>query len=93
MSGPVRGAWDRRWNGWWGEDPPFHAPVFVGDLVSFYAETLRLGTTSVSVKVTVEAERRTRGAGRVKVTEAEVVYVHVSEENRPMPIPAAGATP
>ncbi|MGW4027514.1 dihydrofolate reductase family protein [Streptomyces sp. NPDC005009] len=29
MFGPVRGAWDRRWNGWWGEDPPFHAPVFV----------------------------------------------------------------
>jgi dihydrofolate reductase len=29
MFGPVRGAWDRPWNGWWGDDPPFHAPVFV----------------------------------------------------------------
>ncbi|MEE1765672.1 MULTISPECIES: dihydrofolate reductase family protein [unclassified Streptomyces] len=29
MFGPVRGPWDRRWNGWWGDDPPFHAPVFV----------------------------------------------------------------
>ncbi|MFC8130687.1 dihydrofolate reductase family protein [Streptomyces sp. NPDC057302] len=29
MFGPVRGEWNRRWNGWWGEDPPFHAPVFV----------------------------------------------------------------
>jgi dihydrofolate reductase len=29
MFGPVRGAWDREWNGWWGDDPPFHAPVFV----------------------------------------------------------------
>ncbi|HEU4543177.1 MAG TPA: dihydrofolate reductase family protein, partial [Jiangellaceae bacterium] len=29
MFGPVRGEWDRRWNGWWGDDPPFHAPVFV----------------------------------------------------------------
>ncbi|MFD5337714.1 dihydrofolate reductase family protein [Streptomyces hawaiiensis] len=29
MFGPVRGEWDRRWNGWWGGDPPFHAPVFV----------------------------------------------------------------
>ena len=29
MFGPVRGAWDRQWNGWWGENPPFHAPVFV----------------------------------------------------------------
>src|SRR3954447_3179103 len=29
MFGPVRGEWDREWNGWWGNDPPFHAPVFV----------------------------------------------------------------
>ncbi len=29
MFGPVRGGWDRPWNGWWGEDPPFHTPVFV----------------------------------------------------------------
>ena len=29
MFGPVRGEWDRQWSGWWGDDPPFHAPVFV----------------------------------------------------------------
>jgi dihydrofolate reductase len=30
MFGPVRGAWpDENWTGWWGEDPPYHAPVFV----------------------------------------------------------------
>jgi dihydrofolate reductase len=29
MFGPLRGAWDRQWDGWWGVDPPFHAPVFV----------------------------------------------------------------
>ena len=29
MFGPVRGEWDRQWKGWWGDDPPFHAPVFV----------------------------------------------------------------
>jgi dihydrofolate reductase len=29
MFGPVRGEWNRQWNGWWGDDPPFHAPVFV----------------------------------------------------------------
>ncbi|HKI85341.1 MAG TPA: hotdog domain-containing protein, partial [Thermoanaerobaculia bacterium] len=40
----------------------FHAPVFVGDLVSFYTETLRIGTTSVKVKVIVEAERQSHGA-------------------------------
>lgn len=64
----------------------FHEPVFVGDLVSFYAETLRVGKTSISVKVIVEAERRIRGRTRVKVTEAEVIYVHVDAQNRPLPI-------
>jgi len=66
----------------------FHAPVFVGDLVSFWTETLRLGRTSIAVKVTVEVERRTRGqeTGRVKVTEAEVVYVRVDANNRPLPL-------
>jgi dihydrofolate reductase len=29
MFGPVRGEWDRPWNGWWGEDPPYHTEVFV----------------------------------------------------------------
>ncbi|MCO5221127.1 MAG: dihydrofolate reductase family protein [Thermomicrobiales bacterium] len=29
MFGPVRGEWDRDWNGWWGDDPPYHKPVFV----------------------------------------------------------------
>jgi dihydrofolate reductase len=29
MFGPVRGDWDREWNGWWGPNPPYHAPVFV----------------------------------------------------------------
>lgn len=29
MFGPVRGDWDRDWRGWWGEDPPYHNPVFV----------------------------------------------------------------
>jgi acyl-CoA thioesterase YciA len=66
----------------------FHSPVFVGDLVSFYTQTTRRGTTSITVKVVVEVERRMRGAGRVKVTEAEVVYVHVDEDNKPLPLPA-----
>ena len=29
MFGPVRGPWDRDWRGWWGDEPPYHAPVFV----------------------------------------------------------------
>lgn len=63
----------------------FHSPVFVGDLVSFFTETVRRGDTSLSVRVMVEAERR-KGVGKVKVTEAEVIYVHVDDENRPIPI-------
>lgn len=70
----------------------FHAPVFVGDLVSFWTETLRLGRTSITVRVTVEVERRTPGRGdepgRVKVTEAAVVYVRVDSNNRPLPLGA-----
>ena len=65
----------------------FHAPVFVGDLVSFWTETVKLGRTSITVRVVVEAERASsRGAGRVKVTEAEVIYVHVDENNSPKPL-------
>lgn len=71
----------------------FHAPVFVGDLVSFYTETLRLGRTSITVKVTVEAQRGFRGSGKVTVTEAEVVYVHVDANNTPLPFAPAPIVP
>ena len=54
----------------------FHAPVFVGDLVSFYSETSRIGKTSITTRVVVEAVRYD-GHQRVRVTEAEVVYVAV----------------
>ena len=29
MFGPIRGAWREDWRGWWGDEPPYHAPVFV----------------------------------------------------------------
>jgi acyl-CoA thioesterase YciA len=65
----------------------FHEPVFVGDVVNFYTETLRVGRTSLTVKVVVESERWGAGSGeRVKVTEAEVVLVSVDEAGRPRPI-------
>lgn len=60
----------------------FHAPVFVGDLVSFYSETLKIGTTSITVRVVVEAERYGGPSGHVRVTEAEVVYVAVDKEQK-----------
>jgi acyl-CoA thioesterase YciA len=72
----------------------FHEPVFLGDLVNFFTETVRVGRTSITVKVSVEAERLRRGDGRtVKVTEAEVVLVAVDESGRPIPIRASGETP
>ncbi|MCL4845875.1 MAG: acyl-CoA thioesterase [Acidobacteria bacterium] len=71
----------------------FHSPVFLGDTVSFYTETLRIGTTSIAVRVSVEAERWSGGEGeRVKVTEAEVVLVAVDQHGRPTPIPRAPVT-
>jgi acyl-CoA thioesterase YciA len=58
----------------------FHEPVFVGDLVSFYAKTTRLGNTSITIHVTVEAERFGSPHGqKVKVTEAEVTYVAINQ--------------
>ena len=57
----------------------FHKPVYVGDLVSFYAETVRIGTTSITVRVIVEVERLGKSE-RVRVTEAEVIYVAVNEK-------------
>ncbi len=65
----------------------FHKPVFVGDLVSFYAETLRIGTTSITTRVIVEAERYGGTGERIRVTEAEVVYVAVDEKRKKMKIP------
>ena len=67
----------------------FHEPVYLGDIVSLFTETVRVGRTSVTVRVSVEAERwgaGPAGAGhgeRVKVTEAEVVLVAVDEGGRP----------
>ena len=64
----------------------FVAPVFVGDLVSFYTDLVRIGRTSITVKVIVEADRISHPSQRVLVTEAEVVYVAVDENRRPIPI-------
>src|SRR5262245_45240362 len=65
----------------------FHEPVFVGDIVNFFTETVRVGRTSVTVRVTVVAERWGGGHGEpVKVTEAEVVLVAVDEQGQPKPV-------
>ena len=68
----------------------FHKPVFVGDLVSFYAETVSIGTTSITIRVIVEAERVSARTERVRVTEAEVIYVAVDENRNKMKINDSG---
>ena len=70
----------------------FVAPVFVNDLVSFYADVVKIGTTSLTVSVEVYAERglRTPKPGEVvKVTEAVLTYVAVDEQRRKRPVPPA----
>jgi len=64
----------------------FHEPVFVGDLVSFWTETLRVGTTSITTKITVKAIRAGDPSQRVTVTEAQVVYVNIGKDRKPAPI-------
>ena len=63
----------------------FKQPVLIGDLVSFYADIVRVGRTSITVDVEVYAERRTLREV-VKVTEATLTYVAVDDERRPRPV-------
>jgi len=67
----------------------FRAPVFVGDLVSFFTETVRVGTTSIRVKVRVWAERRFSRDEDIFVTEAEVTMVAVDPHGAKVPIGAS----
>lgn len=61
----------------------FHEPVLVGDLVSFWTETVRIGNTSITTKVVVEAIRAGDPSHRVIVTEANVVYVNLGPDRKP----------
>ncbi|PYS06628.1 MAG: acyl-CoA thioesterase [Acidobacteria bacterium] len=66
----------------------FVAPVHLGDLVTFYTRTIRIGRTSITVAVEVEVERLGQSGTKetVRVTQAEVIYVAVDENGRPTPI-------
>ena len=57
----------------------FHEPVFIGDLVSFYARTTKIGRTSITVHVDVEAERFGMHGQKVRVTSAEVTFVAINQ--------------
>jgi len=66
----------------------FKQPVFVGDLVSFYAEVVRVGRTSITVNVEVYAQHKPEREEVVKVTEATLTYVAVDENRRPRVVSA-----
>ena len=68
----------------------FKQPVLIGDLVSFYADIVRVGRTSITVDVEVYAERRTLREV-VKVTEATLTYVAVDDQRRPRPVNQASS--
>ena len=64
----------------------FHEPVFVGDVLSLYAEATRVGRTSMTIKVRVRARRRAEPDHDVNVTEAEVVFVSVDGDRKPVAV-------
>ena len=64
----------------------FHEPVFIGDLVSFYAKTVKVGNTSITIHVDVEAARFGTPGVVVKVTEAEVIFVAIDEDQNKISI-------
>ncbi len=66
----------------------FKHPVFVGDLLSFYADIIRTGTTSITVSVEVYAERQRLELEVVKVTEAVLTYVATNEQRQRRTLPA-----
>lgn len=69
----------------------FHHPVFVGDVVSFWSQVLRVGETSITVQVTVEAERN---GTTVKLTQADVTFVAIElRDGERRPVPIRGAAP
>ncbi len=65
----------------------FKQAVKIGDLLSFFAEVERVGTTSVTVKVEVYAQRMRQPEHVIKVTEANLTYVAINMEGKPRPLP------
>ena len=66
----------------------FRQPVLVGDVVSFYAEVVRVGRTSITVNVEVYAQRRPEREETVKVTEATLTYVAIDQDRSPRVVAA-----
>jgi len=65
----------------------FKQPVFIGDVLSFYANIVRVGNTSITVNVEVYAQRNPEDVEIVKVTEATLTYVATDRNRKPRPVP------
>ncbi len=68
----------------------FKQPIFVGDVVSFYAQIIKVGHTSITVDVEVYVQRDPENPTCLKVTEATLTYVAVGEDRKPRPVPPEG---
>ncbi len=72
----------------------FRQPVYVGDVVSFYADVIKVGHTSITVLVECFSERMVKGERVVvKVTEATLTFVALDNDHRPRPVPSAPSMP
>ena len=67
----------------------FRQPLLMGDLVSFYADIVKVGSTSITVNVEVYAQRDPAKPVCVKVTEATLTYVAVGDDRKPRAVPPA----
>jgi len=65
----------------------FKQAVQIGDLLSFYAEIVRVGNTSITINVEVYAQRNPEEIEVVKVTEATLTYVATDKNRKPRPVP------
>ena len=65
----------------------FKQPVFIGDVLSFYCEIVRVGNTSITVNAEVYAQRNPSDLETVKVTEATLTYVAMGPDRKPRPVP------
>jgi acyl-CoA thioesterase YciA len=64
----------------------FLKPVYVGDVLSLYGKTVRIGRTSITIHVDVKARRRLDPDQSVDVTEGEVIFVAIDDAGRPIPV-------
>ena len=71
----------------------FKQPISVGDVVSFYADIVKVGRTSITVNVRVIAERHPEHPITVKVTEATLTYVALDKDGNKREVPTAGGEP